>query len=449
MGVKLTSLILDFLRLKDTPATYAGSAGKYVKVNAGETALEFGTPAAAAHAANHVTGGGDTIADAIAAGNSGLLSGADKTKLDGIEALADVTDAINIASSIVGVADKAIPVDADSLGLIDSAAANALKELTWANVKATLKTYLDTLYSTLSHASRHVTGGGDTIADAIAAGNSGLMSGADKTKLDGIEALAEVNNISDINATDLTDSGDSTLHYHATDRALANATGQLVETKGGTNQITYAQGDLLYASAIDTLSKLVKGTALQVLTMNAGATAPGWAAAAGGAVIAAIWLPAEAAYLPVTNPAALVETAGATVYAGWSYLAFDDTTSEHAVWRVPVPDYNGGNIVVTAFSKPATTPAGAVTLQYDILTIGLANSEAFDAAVTVDTTVNISHSLNTTELNTDICVTSATIDPANVSADDLLVIELARDVATDTLVGDGQLIGILLEYTKT
>ncbi len=27
--------------------------------------------------------------------------------------------------------------------------------------------------------------------------------------------------------TDLTDGGDTTLHYHATDRALANATGQL------------------------------------------------------------------------------------------------------------------------------------------------------------------------------------------------------------------------------
>lgn len=34
------------------------------------------------------------------------------------------------------------------------------------------------------------------------------------TKLDGIEALAEVNNISDANATDLTDGGDTTLHDH-------------------------------------------------------------------------------------------------------------------------------------------------------------------------------------------------------------------------------------------
>jgi len=104
------------------------------------------------HAAEHVTGGGDVIANAIAAGNAGLMTGADKTKLNGIEALADVTDAINIASSIHGVAAKATPVDADELGLIDSAAANVLKKLTWANVKATLKTYFDTLYNLYTNA---------------------------------------------------------------------------------------------------------------------------------------------------------------------------------------------------------------------------------------------------------------------------------------------------------
>lgn len=37
----------------------------------------------------------------------------------------------------------------------------------------------------------------------------------DKSKLDGIEAGAEVNNISDINATDLTDGGATTLHKHS------------------------------------------------------------------------------------------------------------------------------------------------------------------------------------------------------------------------------------------
>lgn len=41
----------------------------------------------------------------------------------------------------------------------------------------------------------------------------------------GVEAGAEVNNISDANATDLTDSGDSSLHYHSADRNRANHTG--------------------------------------------------------------------------------------------------------------------------------------------------------------------------------------------------------------------------------
>lgn len=35
---------LKFIDLADTPANYTGQAGKYAKVNAGETALEFGTP---------------------------------------------------------------------------------------------------------------------------------------------------------------------------------------------------------------------------------------------------------------------------------------------------------------------------------------------------------------------------------------------------------------------
>lgn len=53
----------------------------------------------------------------------------------------------------------------------------------------------------------------------------------EKNKLAGIEALAEVNNISDANATDLTDAGDSALHFHSADRARANHTGtQLAST---------------------------------------------------------------------------------------------------------------------------------------------------------------------------------------------------------------------------
>ena len=52
-----------------------------------------------------------------------------------------------------------------------------------------------------------------------------IFTSVERAKLSGIETAAEVNNISDANATDLTDAGDSALHYHATDRARANHTG--------------------------------------------------------------------------------------------------------------------------------------------------------------------------------------------------------------------------------
>ena len=41
-------------------------------------------------------------------------------------------------------------------------------------------------------------------------------------------------------------------------------------------------GDLIYSDGTDTINRLAKGAAAQVLTMNSGATAPEWAAAAAG-----------------------------------------------------------------------------------------------------------------------------------------------------------------------
>ena len=45
------------------------------------------------------------------------------------------------ASQISGLTEKTTPVDADNLMIDDSAASNAKRRVTWANVKATLKTY--------------------------------------------------------------------------------------------------------------------------------------------------------------------------------------------------------------------------------------------------------------------------------------------------------------------
>ena len=71
----------------------------------------------------------------------------------------------------------------------------------------------------------------------------------------------------------------------ATDTSIAIAasqvtSGTLAVARGGTNLASYTAGDLLYASATTTLSKLALGT--QGYVLRAGATAPEWAAVDGG-----------------------------------------------------------------------------------------------------------------------------------------------------------------------
>lgn len=55
--------------------------------------------------------------------------------------------ATTLGATVHAATSKTTPVDADELPLVDSAASFILKRLTWANLKATLKTYFDTLYA--------------------------------------------------------------------------------------------------------------------------------------------------------------------------------------------------------------------------------------------------------------------------------------------------------------
>lgn len=67
-------------------------------------------------------------------------------------------DADDTEAAIHGAAAKTTPIDADTMPLIDSAASNVLKKVTWANIKATLKTYFDTLYGALASANTWLAG---------------------------------------------------------------------------------------------------------------------------------------------------------------------------------------------------------------------------------------------------------------------------------------------------
>ena len=56
----------------------------------------------------------------------------------------------NIGVAVSNLTSKATPVDADSVLLSDSAAANVGKKLTWANLKAAIKSYYDSVSTTLT-----------------------------------------------------------------------------------------------------------------------------------------------------------------------------------------------------------------------------------------------------------------------------------------------------------
>jgi len=68
----------------------------------------------------------------------------DGQSFDGTANITVIAPGTNAANS------KATPVDADSIPLVDSAASNVLKKLTWANVKTTLASYFDTIYAKLA-----------------------------------------------------------------------------------------------------------------------------------------------------------------------------------------------------------------------------------------------------------------------------------------------------------
>lgn len=102
-------------------------------VNGEEIASTLNTAARGPAGADGATGPAGDAGPAGATGAQGPTGATGATGAAG--GAADVAAVTHAATS------KATPVDADELPVVDSAASNGLKKLTWANLKATLATY--------------------------------------------------------------------------------------------------------------------------------------------------------------------------------------------------------------------------------------------------------------------------------------------------------------------
>ncbi|WVQ00116.1 tail fiber protein [Synechococcus phage MA10] len=162
------------------------------------------------------TGTDVTLPLVVASGDAGLQSGADKAKLDGIEAgaTADQTGA-EIKSLYEAEADTNAFTDAEKTKLA-GIEAGATGDQTAAEIKTAYESNLDTnaftdaektklagisagaevnvdtnlSYTSSTRELASSTGTNVTLPEVVAAGDSGLMTGADKTKLDGVETGA-------------------------------------------------------------------------------------------------------------------------------------------------------------------------------------------------------------------------------------------------------------------
>lgn len=158
-----------------------------------------------------------------------------------------------------------------------------------------------------------------------------------------------------------------------------------------------------------------------------------------------VYIPAGAMYGTTTDGAAYASRELATNDIMVSSFNFDTTTAEKAQfnWATPA-NWDAGTI---RFKLYWTTTGGssAQTIDFDLAGVAFANDDAMDSAV--GTAANVS---DTWIADDDLHVTSyssAITIAGSPVAGELVVFQLSRDVATDTLGVDAEVMGVLIEYS--
>jgi hypothetical protein len=227
--------------------------------------------------------GTDAVLPAATTTVAGVMTGADKLKLDGIETAADVTDATNVnaAGAVMNTdsttASMSFVIDEDNM-----VSDLATKVPTQQSVKAYVDTEVGSVTpnsptalstGTVANTTYGITsdgGANDVILAAATTSLSGVMTGTDKTKLDGVEALADVTDATNVNAAGAVMNSDTTtasMSFVIDEDTLASNSATKVPTQQSVK--AYVDGNLAANDAMIFKGTIGTGGTLTLAAFNA------------------------------------------------------------------------------------------------------------------------------------------------------------------------------------
>lgn len=374
-------------------------------------------------------------------------------------------DGTNVGAAIASVSEKTTPADADSFALIDSAASNVLKRLTWANTKVAIKTYADTVYAPISHT--HVVSDITSVSSAHLIGRHGGGSGnAQEISIDGgLElhgsALRRAALSGDVTATagsNSTTIANSAVTYakmqnvSATSRVLGRKTfgAGVVEELSASEILDFVgstEGQILYRTA-SAWTVLSPGSAGTVLTSMGTSSAPQYQALPKGGGTS-IWIPAQLWLPRITGGPSSVTEETLIHQQNFRFLNFDAATNEYAQALIVLPDnYNYGDLKARVFWSASGPLAGSNNVVWALHGRAFTDNDLIDQGFsTASTVVDTVHSA----IPDDLMITNE-IGPftvaGTVGAHSLIQLQIFRDAAnaSDTYGHDAKLLGVELFY---